>query len=48
MELNWHTLDALKEADYMESHLDEYKCYDNIDEMFEEILSEEPATTEEA
>ena len=34
-------IDALKELDYMESHLEEYKVYHDIDKMFEDILSEE-------
>lgn len=33
--------EALKELDYMEKHLDEYKVYHNVDKMFEDILNEE-------
>lgn len=37
---NQETLDALEELKYMEKHPEEYKTYDNVDEMFEELLNE--------
>ncbi len=33
--------EALKELDYMESHPEEYKEYNDVDKMFEYILNEE-------
>ncbi len=30
---------ALKELDYMETHLDEYKTYHDVDAMFKDILN---------
>lgn len=33
--------EALKELDYMESHLDKCKVYHDVDKMFEDILNEE-------
>lgn len=33
--------EALKELDYMENHLEEYKVYHDVDKMFKDILNEE-------
>lgn len=30
--------EALNELDYMENHLEEYKVYNDVDKMFEDIL----------
>ena len=31
---------ASKELEYMENHLDEYKSYDNVNELFNELDSD--------
>lgn len=33
--------EALKELDYIENHLEEYKVYHDVDKLFEDILNEE-------
>lgn len=30
-------VDALNELDYMEKHLDEYKVYNSVEELFEDL-----------
>ena len=37
---NQETLDAFEELHYMEEHPEEYKSYDDVDEMFQELLNE--------
>lgn len=34
-------LHALKEADYIEKHPDDFKGYNNVDELFEELEKKE-------
>ena len=34
-------LDALKELDYMESHPNEYKSYNNLDELKKDLLADD-------
>jgi len=34
-------LEALRELDYMETHLEEYKTYDNISELKKALLSDD-------
>lgn len=36
---NQETLDALEELRYMEKHPEEYKSYDDVDTMIEELLN---------
>lgn len=31
--------ESLKELEYIENHLDEYKKYDNVDELLKDILN---------
>lgn len=35
------TIDALAELKYMKKHPEEYKSYSSVEEMFDEILSED-------
>lgn len=38
---NQETLEALAELKYMKAHPEEYKSYISVDQMFDEILSED-------
>lgn len=38
---NSSALEASTELEYLKSHLDEYKSYNNVDDMFADILKED-------